>query len=65
MKLHHLFLNRWMALLWSAGVAWLALDIAGPDQSAVGNDQAVVTDITGAEVSNEQVDQVESLIANL
>ena len=65
MKLHHLFLNRWMALLWAAGVVWLALDIAGPGENMAGNDQAVVTDVTGAEVSNEQVEQVESLIANL
>ena len=66
MKLHHIFLNRWMALLWSAGVVWMALDIASPGESAAGNNQqAVVTDVTGAQVSNEQSEQVESIIANL
>ena len=66
MKLHHLFLNRWMALLWSAGVLWIALDIADPGETAAGNNQqSVVTDVTGAEVSNAQVEQVGSLIANL
>lgn len=66
MKLRQLFLNRWMALLWSAGVVWIALDIAGPGETAAGNNQqAVVTDVSGAEVSNEQVEQVESIIANL
>ena len=66
MKLRHLFLNRWMALLWSAGVIWMALDIANPGETAAGNNQqAVVTDVTGAQVSNEQAEQVESIIANL
>ena len=66
MKLHHIFLNRWMALLWSAGVVWMALDIAGPGETAAGNsEQTVVTDVTGAQVSNEQAEQVESIIANL
>ena len=66
MKLHHIFLNRWMALLWSAGVMWMALDIASPAETAAGNsEQPVVTDVTGAQVSNEQAEQVESIIANL
>ncbi len=66
MKLRHLLLNRWIALLWSAGVVWMALDIANPGETAAGNsEQSVVTDVTGAEVSNAQVEQVESIIANL
>ena len=66
MKLHHIFLNRWMALLWSAGVMWMALDIASPGETAAGNsEQPVVTDVTGAQVSNEQAEQVESIIASL
>ena len=60
----HLFLNRWMALVWSAGIVWLALDIANPGERDPAGNQ-VTTDVTGAEVSNEQVDQVESIIAVL
>lgn len=66
MKLRHIFLNRWMALLWAAGVVWIALDIADPGETAAGNNEhAVITDASGAEVDNEQVEQVESIIANL
>jgi len=60
----HLFLNRWMALVWSAGIVWLALDFANPGPRDTAGKQ-VTTDVTGAEVSNDQVEQVESIIADL
>ncbi len=64
MKLSNLFHNRWMALVWAAGVLWLAIDFAGPGESAGGNNQ-VTTDVTGEQVSNQQVEQVASIVANL
>lgn len=65
-KTRSIFTSRWMALLWAAGIIWLALDVAAPDAPAEGNNQqATMTDVTGAPVDNAQVEQVESIIANL
>jgi len=30
-KLTSLFRNRWMALLWAAGIVWMALSFVGSD----------------------------------
>ena len=63
MKLSRIFTNRYMALVWAAGVVWMALDFANPGESAgSGNNQVTTTDVTGAEVTNQQV---ESIFANL
>lgn len=41
MRTSSIFKSRWMALIWSAGIIWTAIDIAGPsDQSE--NQNAVV-----------------------
>ncbi len=65
MKLHQIFLNRWFALVWAAGIVWIALDVSStPETSTDGNNQTV-TDITGAPVDPEQVKQLEQTIANL
>ncbi|MEO7365814.1 MAG: hypothetical protein ABIW03_05805 [Sphingomicrobium sp.] len=48
-----------MALIWSAGIIWLAVSVAGPDESAANNaagaDQP--TDVTGATISDENLKQ--------
>ena len=63
MKLSRIFTNRYMALVWAAGVVWMALDFANPGEStSTGNNQVTTTDVTGAEVTNQQV---ESIFANL
>ena len=42
MRTSSIFKSRWMALLWSAGIIWFAVDTAGgSDQSS---DEAAVTD---------------------
>ena len=40
-----IFRSRWMALIWAAGIIWLAVDIAVPDDSA-SNTEANATDVT-------------------
>ncbi len=34
-----IFRSRWMALLWAAGICWMAYDFAAPDGNAAGNNQ--------------------------
>jgi hypothetical protein len=61
-----IFRSRWMALLWAGGILWLAYDIAGTGEPAPGNNQqATMTDVTGATVDDAQVKQVESILANM
>jgi hypothetical protein len=45
-----IFKSRWVALLWAAGFIWLAIEVAGPDDSS-GNSAANATDVTGAPVT--------------
>jgi hypothetical protein len=58
MRSSSIFKSRWMALLWSAGIIWLAIDVAGPDDSA-GNNAAAnqPTDVTGARITDENMKQ--------
>ncbi len=42
-----------MALVWAAGVMWLAVRIAGPE--AGDNTAAQPTDVTGATISDEDL----------
>lgn len=59
-----IFRSRWMALIWAAGIIWLAVDIAVPDDSA-SNTEANATDVTGAPISKDDekalVDALNSL----
>jgi len=32
MRTSSIFKSRWMALVWSAGVIWFAVDVASPDE---------------------------------
>ena len=38
-----------MALIWAAGFIWLAVEVAGPDESA--DNSTNVTDVTGTPVT--------------
>lgn len=43
-KLTSLFRNRWMALLWAAGIVWMALSFVGSgDDSQPANPQDAAT----------------------
>lgn len=45
-----IFKSRWMALVWAAGIVWLALQVAGPDDASANSDSNA-TDVTGASVT--------------
>ena len=57
MRSSTIFKNRWMALLWAAGIIWFAYDFAGAqpqsdDANAAANaDQP--TDVTGAPITKD------------
>ena len=52
------FKSRWLALLWAAGIIWLAIDVAGPDEARNGGtDASQPTDVTGATITNEDLEQ--------
>jgi hypothetical protein len=61
-----IFRSRWMALLWAAGVVWMAMEFAGSGDPAAQNDQAdnaALVDQSGAVVDVEQMKQAEKLLA--
>ncbi len=53
-----------MALLWAAAICWMAVDYVGVAPEP-GNDTSANTDVTGAEMSPEQVRQVQEALKNL
>ena len=56
MRSSSIFKSRWMALLWAAGIIWLAVDVAGPPDSSGNNTAAEQpTDVTGATISDDDL----------
>ena len=54
MKTSSVFKNRWMALLWAAGIIWFAYDVAGSaPQGDENGANAEATDGTGAPISGD------------
>jgi hypothetical protein len=64
MRTSTIFKNRWMALLWAAGVIWFAYDFAAPSDEAAnsGDNQVQVTDATGSPVSPEEAKQLQQAL---
>lgn len=69
MKTSTVFKNRWMALLWAAGIIWFAYDYASSqpqktESNASGN-AVEATDVTGAPITsddqNRLADEINSL----
>lgn len=62
-----IFRSRWVALLWAAGMIWLAYDFAAPSgpptNDADGNVQ--ITDATGAPVSPEEANRLQDALKGL
>jgi len=60
MRTSTIFKNRWMALLWAAGIIWLAVDVAGSNGSSAANvaasNEAALSDGAGNPVSNDDVE---------
>ena len=67
MKTSSIFKSRWMALIWAAGILWVAYDVAGgaaPDTNSADNAEQA-TDVTGSPVSPDQEKQFEQALKNL
>jgi hypothetical protein len=47
-----LFRNRWMAVLWAAGILWVAIDIAQDNGGPSKTGPTVTTDATGTPVDD-------------
>lgn len=63
MRTSTIFKNRWMALIWAAGVIWFAYDFAGSaPQADAGNN--VTTDASGTTVSNDDTNKVAQILGN-
>lgn len=69
MRTSSIFKSRWMALLWAAGIIWLAYDVAEstPKSSVVTNNAAAdqPTDVTGAPISPEDEKKVGEILNGL
>jgi hypothetical protein len=66
MKHSSIFKSRWLALLWAAGIIWLALQVAGPGATAPDKDgEAQATDVTGAPIKDEDVKRLEKALKDL
>jgi len=67
MKTSSIFKSRWMALVWAAGILWLAWDVAGsaPRKSTANAASEQPTDATGAPVTPEQERQFEQALNQL
>ena len=65
MRPGRIFLNRWTTLAFAAGVVWMAIVFADPGETAREGSNQVTTDITGAPVTNEQVNEIASIINDI
>ncbi|MFL6733169.1 MAG: hypothetical protein ACJ8EY_00560 [Sphingomicrobium sp.] len=59
-----IFRSRWFALLWSAGILWIAYDVAAPDIPE-SNETAHSTDVTGDPISEKDAAQIGQMINDL
>jgi len=59
-----IFRSRWMALLWAAGICWMAVELVGsaPEE---GSNATAATDVTGAGVTPEDVRRIEDSLRKL
>ena len=63
MRTSSVFKSRWMALIWAAGMIWLAVDVAGssastPSSTAANETETGLTDQAGQPVKEEDADKV-------
>jgi hypothetical protein len=68
MRTSSIFKSRWMALVWAAGIIWVAYDFAESVPQTGGNSAENVaqpTDATGASITPEDQRQVEEALRNL
>jgi hypothetical protein len=67
MKTSTIFKSRWFALVWAAGIIWVAYDIAGssPEDSNASANADQPTDVTGAPVTPDDEKKFEEVINGL
>jgi len=67
MKTSSVFKNRWMAILWAAGIVWFAYDFAEsqPQAPDAGTNAEQATDVTGAPITPEDQNKVQEVLQNL
>ena len=66
-KTSSVFKNRWMAILWAAGIIWFAYDFAGSQPQGAGNDANAeqATDVTGAPITSDDQNKVQDALKSL
>ena len=67
MKTSTIFKSRWFALVWAAGILWVAYEIAeGSAQAGHTSDNAAqATDVTGAPVTPDDAKKFEQILNGL
>jgi hypothetical protein len=67
MKTSSVFKNRWMALLWAAGIIWFAYDTASsqPQATNASANAGQATDATGAPVSSDEMNEAAEALNSL
>lgn len=59
-----IFKSRWMALLWAAGICWMAYDFAATTPEP-GVAPGMVTDATGAPIDPEEIENLKKTLEGL
>ncbi len=67
MKTSSIFKSRWMALLWAAGILWVAWDVAGsaPQETNNAANAEQPTDVTGAPITPDDENKFEQAMNGL
>ena len=67
MRTSTIFKNRWMALIWAAGIIWFAYDFAAPsdDEANASDNEVQITDASGAPVSPQEANKLQEALKGL
>jgi len=65
MRTSSVFKSRWMALIWAAGILWLAYDVAGSAPQGGNASAEQPTDVTGATISDEDAKKFVEVVNGL
>jgi hypothetical protein len=68
MKWSTIFKNRWMALIWAAGIIWFAYDFAAssaPPANSTDGNEVQVTDASGQPVSPDEANKLNEALKGL
>jgi hypothetical protein len=65
MRTSSVFKSRWMALIWAAGILWLAYDVAGSQPQGENSSAEQPVDVTGATISDEDAKHFVEIVNGL